>query len=220
MLQASTVKFLKDLKKNNNKPWFDAHRPAYETAKQDFYGFTEKLIAAISTFDTSISHLTAKECTFRINRDVRFSKNKTPYKNNMAAYFNRHGKKGIGAGYYLHVEPGNSFAAGGIWMPEAPVLAKIRQEVDYNYDAWKKMVKAPAFKKIFPAGLETENKLSRPPKGYEENNPAIEILKLKSFIVSCPVDDEILAGKDAVKNIGKIFTAMKPLVDFINLAAE
>ena len=114
MLQPSTLKFLKDLKKNNNKPWFDEHRKQYENSKADILVLTTQMINAIAIFDKPIGILQPKNCTFRINRDVRFSKNKDPYKSNMAAYFNKDGKKGIGAGYYLHIEPGKSFAAGGI----------------------------------------------------------------------------------------------------------
>ena len=147
MLQSSTLKFLKDLQKNNNRPWFEAHRKQYEWAKEDFLLLTEKLIAGIAAFDKPIALLKAKECTFRINRDVRFSKNKSPYKNNIAGYFNRNGKKGNGAGYYLHIESGKSFAAGGIWMPESKDLIKIRQEIDYSFDDWKKIISNPSFKK-------------------------------------------------------------------------
>lgn len=136
----------------------------------------------------------------------------------MAAYFNKAGKKGLGAGYYLHIEPGKSFAAGGIWMPEPPVLASIRQEIDYSLSDWKKVIGNPAFKKMFPEGLEQNNILSRPPKGYDDSNPAIEYIKLKSFIVTRSISDEEVGKKDLAKNVAKIFAAMKPLVDFINRA--
>ena len=101
MLQSTTLKFLKDVKKNNNKMWFDGHRKQYDTVKSDFLLLVEHLITDIASFDKPIGNLEAKKCTFRINRDVRFSKNKDPYKSNLAAYFNKDGKKGIGAGYYL-----------------------------------------------------------------------------------------------------------------------
>jgi uncharacterized protein (TIGR02453 family) len=114
----------------------------------------------------------------------------------MAAYFNRAGKKGAGAGYYVHIEPGKSFAAAGLWMPPAEDLAKIRQEIDYSYKDLKKILSAAGFKKLFPAGLEANDTLSRPPKGYDENNPAIGYLKMKSFIVSRQVfrQRSIVAG--------------------------
>mgnify|MGYP003735318431 FL=1 len=150
MLQSSIVKFLKDLAKNNNRPWFEEHRNQYETAKADFLLFISSIIKEIGTFDKPIAELEAKNCIFRINRDVRFSKNKSPYKNNMAGYFNKAGKNGIGAGYYLHIQPGKSFAAGGIWVPETAVLGKIRQEIDYNFDEWKKILSTAVLKNTFP----------------------------------------------------------------------
>ncbi|HEX2684688.1 MAG TPA: DUF2461 domain-containing protein, partial [Ferruginibacter sp.] len=109
MLQQSTLKFLKDLQKNNNRNWFEAHRGSYEQARADVIEMVEQLIKGIASFDEPIGKLEAKQCMFRINRDVRFSKNKDPYKSNMSAYFNKDGKKGAGAGYYIHIEPGKSF---------------------------------------------------------------------------------------------------------------
>ena len=217
MLQPSTLKFLKDLKKNNNKPWFDEHRKQYENSKADILVLTTQMINAIAIFDKPIGILQPKNCTFRINRDVRFSKNKDPYKSNMAAYFNKDGKKGIGAGYYLHIEPGKSFAAGGIWVPEPAVLAGIRQEIDYNYKEWQNIIKNKSFKKTFTAGIEGDA-LVRPPKGYDENNPAIDFIKMKSFIVSKTFTDAEVQNKNFVKNIAGSCVAMKPVIDFINVA--
>lgn len=219
MLQAATLKFFKDLKKNNNRPWFEGHRKQYEEAKGDFLLMTEKLITGIAAFDAPIASLKAKDCTFRINRDVRFSKDKSPYKNNIAAYFNRNGKKGTGAGYYLHIEPGNSFAAGGMWMPEPKDLAKIRQEIDYNFDDWKKMIGNAAFRKTFTEGIKGEA-LVRPPKGYDDTNPAIVYIKHKSFIVTRAFSDSEVQDKAFVKNVASVFKTMKPLIDFLNAAIE
>ena len=216
MIQAATLKFLKNLKKNNNRPWFQEHRKQYENVKADFLLLVEKLITGIAAFDKPIGNLEAKNCLFRINRDVRFSKNKDPYKSNLAAYFNKDGKKGIGAGYYLHIEPGRSFVAGGIWMPEPAVLAGIRQEIDYNFTDWKKLIDHKKFRKYFPEAVTSEEVLVRPPKSYDENNPAIEFLKMKSFIVSKPYADGVLVNKNFIKEVTKTFNAMKPLIDFIN----
>ena len=220
MLQPATLQFLKTLQKNNNRPWFEEHRHLYEGAKADVLLMVEQLIPGIAGFDSNIAGQLAKNCTFRINRDVRFSKNKSPYKNNMAAYFNKDGKKGNGAGYYLHVEPGQSFAAAGIWMPEPANLVKIRQEIDYNLDEWKKILNSSAFKKNFKDGPDISNKLARPPKGYTEDNPAIPFLKLKSFVVRRPIMDASISKKNFVKDIVKIFQASFPLVNFLNRAIE
>ncbi len=220
MLQTSTLKFLKDLNKNNNKHWFDKNRKQYETAKADFHTFLEELIKAIASFDKPIGNLTPKDCVFRINRDVRFSKDKSPYKSNMAGYFNKGGKKSNGAGYYLHIEPGKSFAAGGMWMPLPPDLAKIRQEIDYGFEEWKKITRNPVFKKLFSEGVKSDDTLMRPPKGYDENNPAIEYLKMKSFIISRSFTDAEVQNKTFIKDVAKTFQAMKPMIDFLNTAIE
>ncbi len=220
MLQLATFKFLKDLKKNNNKPWFDEHRKQYEAAKTDFYQLVDAVIAGIAAFDSSVAHLKAKDCAFRINRDVRFSKDKSPYKTNMGAFISKGGKKINSAGYYIHIEPGQCFAAGGFYMPDAPQLAKIRQEIDYSFDEWKKIVSEKSFKKIFVKGVEGIKVLSRPPKGYDETNPAISYLKMKSFIASRDLADKELQDKTAVKEIAKTYAAMKPMIIFLNAAVD
>ncbi|MBK7433120.1 MAG: DUF2461 domain-containing protein [Chitinophagaceae bacterium] len=220
MLQKETLKFLKELKKNNNKAWFELHRKDYDQAKLDLTGMVSKLIETISRFDAPIGSLQAKDCLFRINRDVRFSKDKSPYKTNMAAYFNKGGKKSNGAGYYLHIEPGKSMVAGGMWMPLPADLAKIRQEIDYGFADWKKFTGSANFKKYFPGGVIADSSLSRPPKGYDEQNPAIGFLKMKSFIVSRPIGDAEITDKAFVTNVAQTFRAMKPLIDFLNQAID
>ncbi len=220
MLQKSTLKFLKELDKNNNKLWFEKHRDQFELTKNDFQISMEELIKTVAVFDKSIAGLEAKKTTFRINRDVRFSKNKNPYKNNMGGYLNKDGKKGIGAGYYLHIQPGQSFAGGGIWMPEAAVLAKIRQEIDYNFDEWKKILNTQSFKKAFPTGLNSSESLVRPPKGYDIGNPAMPFLKMKNFIVTKSFTEAEVLGKDFVTIVAKTFKAMNPMITFLNKAIE
>jgi len=220
MIQLTTIKFLKDLEKNNNRPWFELNRNKYEAAKTDLQNMVEDLIPAIAKFDEPIGNLAVKECTFRINRDVRFSKNKSPYKTNMAAYFSKGGKKASVAGYYFHCEPGKSYAAGGFYTPMPPELAKIRQEIDYSFDEWKKILHNKSFKKYFPGGVDGIESLVRPPKGYEENNPAINYLKMKHFIVSAPFSDDALQSKTLVKDIAKVFETINPMIDFLNRAVE
>lgn len=218
MLAASTIKFLRDLKKNNNKLWFDANRKAYEAAKADFAFFIQAVIDAHSKNDSSIKDLKAKDCIFRINRDVRFSKDKSPYKTNMGASINKGGKKAWNsAGYYFHLEPGSCFAGGGIYMPEAETLKKIRQEIDYNLPDFKKILTSKKFKPVYgDLDRSAEYTLSRVPKGYEPDNPAAEYLKLKSFIGMMKVNDADLTSKDLVKKITAGFEALQPVINFIN----
>ena len=217
MLKPATLKFLKELKKNNNKPWFEAHRKEYEAGKSDFAAFIQNVIDKHSKNDTTIKSIVAKDCMFRINRDVRFSKDKSPYKTNMGAYINRGGKKSVFAGYYFHCEPGQSFVGGGLWMPMPPELSKVRQEIDYNLDTFKKIVTSKKFKAVYKdLSHESEYVLSRVPKGYEPTNPAAEYLKMKSYVSMTSLKDSDLTSKELVKKTTTAFEALQPLIDFLN----
>ncbi len=221
MLQKETLQFLKNLKKNNNKPWFDEHRNQYETAKKDFEQLAAEVIKATAKFDDTIQHLQPKDCLFRINRDIRFAKDKTPYKTNFGMSLSKGGKKGLEAGYYLHCEPGAAFIGGGMWMPQPAELKKVRQEIDYNWEEFNSIVTDKKFKAAYSdINKSDEYTLSRPPKGYEETNPAIEYLKLKSFVAMKPVSDEELLSEKLVKDIADTFSALKPMLDFINRAID
>ena len=130
MLQPDTVRFIERLSENNNKPWFDAHRDEYVAAKADFERFVELLMGQLVEIEPALSEQKAKDSIFRIFRDVRFSKDKTPYKGHFGVYLSRGGRKYSGAGYYLHIEPGGkSFIGGGLWMPEPSLLKAVRQEL-------------------------------------------------------------------------------------------
>lgn len=221
MLQLSTLDFLSELKLNNHKEWFEKNRKRYESAKTDYLQFVDAVLAGVVKNDPSISTLEAKNCVFRINRDVRFSKDKSPYKTNMGAGFGKGGKKMFLAGYYIHCEPGASFIAGGMWMPPAPELKKIRQEIDYCLEEFDGIIKAKLFIDTL-GSLERSSDmvLSRPPKGYEEGNPAIEYLKLKSYIASTPITDAELTSKELVPKIVAACAALQPLIYFINKALQ
>ncbi|MEP7230554.1 MAG: DUF2461 domain-containing protein [Ginsengibacter sp.] len=222
MFLSSTTGFLTLLKKNNSKPWFDKNREKYNAAKSDFEDFVKKIIVSISTFDDDIKLLEAKNCTFRINRDIRFSKDKTPYKSNMGASFNKGGKKSIFAGYYFHLEPGGkSFAGGGLWMPAAPELKKIRQEIDYCFPEFKKIINGSSFAKQY-TGLEMDknNMLVNIPKGYEKNDPAGDFLRLKSFVATKLIPDNHLNLSSLISEVSQAFKALMPLVKFMNRALD
>ncbi len=221
MLLPATVKFLKDLKKNNDKSWFDTHRPQYETAKKNFEEFIQAVIDKQGRHDTSIKELTAKSCMFRINRDVRFSKDKAPYKTNFGASINRGGKKSIYAGYYFHCEPGGSFVGGGLWMPMPPETKKIRQEIDYCYDEFKKIVGNKKFQAIYGNLYRGEDvSLARVPQGFEKDNPAAEYLKLKSWLAMQELKDSDLTSDTLVKKTVAAFEALQPLLIFLNRALD
>jgi uncharacterized protein (TIGR02453 family) len=217
MLQPATLKFLKDLKKNNNKPWFDAHRKEYEAAKSDFSAFIQSVIDKHSKTDPTIKSIAAKDCMFRINRDIRFSKDKSPYKTNMGAYINPGGKKSLFGGYYFHCEPGQSFVGGGLWMPMPPELNKVRQEIDYNFAKFKKIISSRKFQSVYKdLSRDAEYVLTRVPKGYEPTNPAAEYLKMKSFVALTTLKDADLTSKDLLKKTTTAFDALQPLIEFIN----
>ncbi len=220
MLKASTFKFLKDLKKHNNKPWFEKNKTLYLGAKEDVEDFVGEVIEGFGKKDIQIASLEPKNCTYRIYRDVRFSKDKTPYKTNMGAYFNKGGKKAPTAGYYIHFEPGRTMAGGGLWMPQAPELNKTRQEIDYSFPEWSGILQDRAFKRSFPDGLDKEDLLTRPPKGYSDDNPAIDYLKLKSFIVTRSFTDAEVQQRSFLKEILKTFESMKDFVYFLNRSLE
>ena len=219
MIQAATLTFLKNLQKNNNKEWFDAHRTEYEIAKSNFREFVQELILGLAKFDPAVKHLEAKNCIFRINRDVRFSKDKSPYKNNMGASISPGGKKSFTAGYYFHLQPGASFLAGGMWQPEPVYLHAIRQEIDYNPEEFNKLLKAKAFRDYF-GGLSEEDKLKTVPKGYDKTHPQIELLKHKSFIVVHDLKDKEVLGKDFQKHCLTVFKAMHPMDLFLRKACD
>ena len=216
MIEKKTLQFLSELKKNNVKEWFDANRSRYDAAKENVNGVFEALIKEMGKFDTDIAVLQLKNCTYRINRDIRFSKDKTPYKTNIAAYFAKGGKKTDASGYYLHIEPGGAFIGAGCWWPHAALLKATRQEIDYNFEEWKKIIGEKNFKKIFTDGISKKDTLQRAPKGYEENNPAIEFMKLKGFNVIQKFGDAEMLHKDFVKNTATKFKTVKPMIDFLN----
>ena len=211
----AAFKFLKDLKSNNNKEWFDKHKETYLLIKKDFEDFIEELIAGISSFDKEVVSLDPKKAIFRIYRDVRFSKDKIPYKIHIGAYISPAGSKSPKAGYYFHLEPGNkSMVAGGMWMPEPAILNAIRQDIDYDPKDLLKIIQGKNFKKFF--GQIEGEKLSRPPKGFDSDHPQIELLKHKSFNVMYSFSDDEVNAPAFKKKLLKIYKEMKPLNDFLN----
>jgi uncharacterized protein (TIGR02453 family) len=215
------LNFLKKLQQNNHKEWFDANRKEYETARGQMQQLVGDIIKSLAVADPSIAHLAPKDCLFRINRDVRFSKNKDPYKTHFGAFICAAGKKSTTAGYYLHIEPGASFVGGGLYMPEPAQLGKIRQEIDYNLDEFLSVLKDASFKKQFGSLQQGDDiKLVRMPKGYEPDHPAAEWLKLKSFIVMKKLPDSDITSSDIGSRCTAACKALKPLVEFLNKAVD
>lgn len=211
------LEFLSELNQNNTKIWFDENRKQYESCKKDFISLITAIITDMSKSEEMFASLEPKKCIFRINRDIRFSKDKSPYKNNFGAWFTESGSEK--AGYYLHLQPGErTFVGGGIYMPPNDILKKIRQEIDYNSSDLQVILNNPSFKKLFP--IVKGDKLTRPPKGYDESNPEIELIKHKSLVVSVNIlDQEIINGKLLEKTI-EAFKTMNEFIHFLNRAFE
>lgn len=219
MISKETFTFLKDLKENNYKEWFDQNRMRYTELKKDFERFINVLLAEIASFDRNSAMTSAKDSIFRINRDVRFSNNKNPYKTNFGAFVAKGGRKGINAGYYVHVEPGECFLAGGIYMPSGPMLKAIRNEIFENITEFKDIINAPSFTKHFGNQFWGE-KLKTAPKGFPKDFADLDYLKYKYYTVVKNEPDKIYWRDDFINEVSIVFKAIYPLNQFLNRAVE
>lgn len=218
MLLPASFQFLQGVQQNNHREWFLEHKPEFELAKANVLEFAGQLIAELSKFDPIIpADLDPKICVMRIYRDVRFSKDKRPYKENFAIAISAKGKNFDGPGYYLHIHPSASFAAGGCWMPQPDELKAIRQEIDYNGDDFHSIIGSDKFKNYF-GDLDASEKLKTVPKGYEASHPDIEWLKLKSFTANRSLTATELCKPDAAKRVLEAFETLYPLMVFLRNA--
>lgn len=206
--------FLRLLSENNNREWFTENKHLYTNAQHHMTVFLEDLIKEMAGFDGDLAKIDAKKSLFRIYRDTRFSRDKTPYKTNFGASLGM-GKGSRKGGYYLHLEPGKSFIAGGIYMPEPAVLKELRKEISLYGEEFLSVIHQEDFKKHFPQ-LDQDDKLKNVPQGFEKEDPMAEYLKLKSFIAVYHLQDKQLTDRNAVKTLTSVFRLMKPLNDFLN----
>jgi uncharacterized protein (TIGR02453 family) len=218
MIQQHTFDFLKELVENNNREWFQANKQHYEAARQNVIEFTVELLGHMRQIDPTIDEaLDAKKCVMRIYRDIRFRIDKTPYKDNFGVSIPTKGLKLGRAEYYLQIAPSNSFIAGGYWMPETPHLKAIRQEIDYNAGALKKIIDDAEFIELF-GDFRKQEQLKNVPKEYSADSENIDLLKLKSFVADHKLKDGDLMLKDAVTDIANICSKIYPLNVFLNNA--
>ena len=219
MINKETFQFLKQLSINNNKEWFDANRGSYGVLRKDFEHVVEIVIGEIGKFDRESAQTTAKDSLFRINRDTRFSADKLPYKTNFGAFIARGGRKGINAGYYIHVEPGSCFLAGGIYMPSGPMLKAIRNEIYGNIEEFRALLDNPDFQKHFGKTLWGE-KLKSAPKGFPKDFPDLDLLKYKHYTVMKAEPDKVYWQPGFIDEVLETFRAMAPFNKFLNNAVE
>jgi len=218
-MERDIMVFLKALAENNHKEWFDAHRREYDQVKKATIDLAGKLLTGLNQIDPTLGITDPRKCIFRINRDVRFSADKSPYKTHIGMFFNKGGKSSPTAGYYLHLEPAKSFAGGGIYGPQAPELNAIRREIYYNSGAFEQIIGHKDFKSTF-GELMNEGRLQRPPKGFPADFPGIELLKYKHYVVGHNMEDDMLFAPDFETYILQIFSKMKSFNQFLNHALD
>jgi uncharacterized protein (TIGR02453 family) len=213
--------FLTDIRENNNRPWFEAHRDEYDLALAEFTAFVEKLIAGIAEFDPTVAGLKSKDCMFRFYRDIRFSPNKMPFKTHFGAYICQGGKKSPFSGYYFHVEPKGSgyldghLMASGLYGPQPNVLKSVREEIELNGAAFE-----AAMKEAKGFVLEDSQALKKVPKGYSADSPWAEYLKLKNPCLFKNFDDELLLSADLLEQTLEAFRPTVRFNDWLNKAVE
>ena len=212
-MNKNVLAFLEQLSENNQKSWMDENKSWYLQVKKEFHAEVDNLLKGLVELEPGMASFTAKDCTFRQNRDVRFSPNKMPYKVNMAAYFALGGKKSPGPGYYLHIQPGNSFVGGGLYLPPADMLKKLRQEIDYSGEELKAIIAEKNFKDQFDT-LKGE-KLKTSPRDYDVDHPQIDLLRFKSFEVFTTLSDEVIKGERVVEKSLEAFKVMQPFMEFL-----
>ncbi len=210
--------FLKELSKNNNREWFADNKNLYQESKEEFDLFVDKLIPKLKLIDNEIDVTSAKECTFRIYKDVRFSKNKLPYKTNFGAYISKGGKKSDYAGYYIHIDSEKSFVGGGIYMPQTNILKAIRTEIMYNSEKLRSITKKHNFIKTFKE-IKGE-KLKTAPRGYPKDHKDIDLLRFKSFFVSHDLTKEQILSEKLTSEIIKTCETMRPFNVYFNQIIE
>lgn len=219
MLSKETLLFLEDLKANNNRDWFLANKKRYESYKEDYHQLIRDLLEIMKPQDASLAMLEVKNCTFRVNRDIRFSKDKSPYKTHMGIWLRSGSLHSEAPGYYVHIEKDASFVGGGLYCPMPEQIQKIRKEISFFYEDLQAIVNDDSFKSTYGNLNREENStLKNPPKGYEKDNPAIEYLKLKSYTATQKINNSDLTKSDFPHVISQKLLALKPFNEFINRA--
>ncbi|MEJ5146452.1 DUF2461 domain-containing protein [Sphingobacterium sp. MYb388] len=222
MLKKDTFSFLSRLAKNNNTDWMNAHRDEYNECLENFTELVSLLVEEIGKFDQDIlsSNLTVKSCIPRMNRDLRFAKDKSPYKTYLYAVISKDGRKSGNAVYYLIIEPGKCSIGAGSFQPDNKNLRKLHQEIDFNLKDWNRLVSDKKLLAKFPNGIVSNKYLKRIPRNIDEHNPALEFLKMKDFYVSRNLENIFFTKEDNLKEIIACYQSAKDLNQFINTALK
>jgi len=207
-IDPKVFEFLKKLEKNNNREWFEKHKPQFKALEKKFKQFSESLFHDVNTHDSL-----EKWKVFRIYRDVRFSKNKTPYKTHFSMAFHRI-KPHYRGGYYLHISPLSSFLACGFWGPEANDLLRIRKEFEVSAVEFRKIIETPKFKDTW--GNLNGDELKTAPKNFDKNHPNIDLIRKKQYIFSIPFSDAETSREDFSERINSALKEVRPFVDFMS----
>ena len=219
MIETSTFKFLRDLKQNNNRRWFEEHRGEYEAARANVLDVVDRVIAGIAGFDPPIIELDPVDCLFRIHRDVRFSANKVPYKIHFGAYMTDRGRNADRAGYYVHVQPGACKLAGGLYFPPARELKAVRQAILDDSASLRRIISRPRFVKLFGRTLRGR-RLKTAPRDVPRDHPDIDLLQLTSFEIWTDFQDSRLRQKNFADQAAGVFEAMHDYVHWLNRALD
>jgi len=212
---APALNFLDDLSKNNNKAWFDRHRPAYEEARDRFTRLVDFLIDEVRPYE-NLQGLTARDCVYRIHRDLRFSKDKTPYKASLGALVAPGGRKTTRMGFYLQIAPhGQSMAAGGLYIPTPDQLRHFRQAIHANAARFKKILRSEVFVQQF--GVIQGERLKTAPQGYDRSHPEIDLLQLKQVTAQHSFPDREVLAAGFPARVVKAWRAIKPFLDYLDL---
>ena len=213
----SIITFLRSLARNNNREWFNDNKKSYQESLEIFRAFAAELLTGMSTFDPSLGGLASKDTIFRIYKDVRFSKDKSPYKTHFGCWMTKGGRKSTDAGYYFHLEPDNSFMAAGVWMPPKEQLSLIRQEIVFNPDAYLKVINDPVISKGYERGGK-EDMLKKGPMGFPKDFEHLEEIKYKHYIFSKNYKNEEILTKKFPEKVVLDYQGLFPLVQYLNLA--
>ncbi|MEI6684345.1 MAG: DUF2461 domain-containing protein [Bacteroidota bacterium] len=218
-MKRDVLDFLSQLEINNNRDWFHAHKDQYDAAKQEVESYVNSVIHLIAGFDESVRFVEAKECMFRIFRDVRFAKDKSPYKTNMGAWITQAGRKGTGPGYYIHLQPHGSFLSAGVYMPEPEQLKKMRKEIYYNISEFQAILDDKKLRK-YCDGLSEIEKVKTAPKDFPKDFAEIDLLKHKHYILTYPVGDEVVNSDLFNELPATVFKTMVPFNRFLKRALD